>query len=84
MSVSAAGQITCREIVEIVTEYLEGTLPPEERARFDQHLLTCGACVMYLDQMRETIRIAGKLTEAALAPEQKEALMAAFRSWRSP
>ena len=84
MSVSAAGQITCQEIVEIVTEYLEGALPAEERVRFDQHLRTCGACVMYLEQMRETIRIAGKLTEAALAPEQKEALMTAFRNWRNP
>lgn len=76
------GQITCQEIVEIVTEYLEGTLPPEERVRFEQHLLTCDLCVMYLDQMRETIRIAGRLTADALAPEQKELLLAAFRTWR--
>jgi len=76
------GEITCQEIVEIVTEYLEGTLLPEDRVRFEQHLLTCDLCVMYLDQMRETIRIAGKLTEEALAPDQKEALVAAFRTWR--
>ena len=77
-------QITCREIVELVTEYLEGALTADARARFEQHLLACDGCAMYLDQIRETIRIAGKLTEAALAPDQKEALMTAFRSWRGP
>ena len=80
---SAGGQITCQEIVEIVTEYLEGTLPAQDRVRFEQHLLACDGCGQYLEQIRETIRIAGKLTEEALAPQQKEALMAAFRTWRS-
>ena len=77
------GQITCREVVEIVTEYLEGVLSTDERARFEQHLLTCRGCIDYLDQMRETIRLTGTLTEDALEPLQKEALLAAFRNWRS-
>ncbi len=51
--------ITCREIVEIVTDYLEGALTPEQREAFELHLSYCEGCVNYLDQMRTTIRLTG-------------------------
>lgn len=77
------GELSCKELVELVTEYLEGTLPPSERARFEAHLAICDGCTTYLDQMRQTIRTLGKLSERSVAPEAMEALLAAFRDWRS-
>lgn len=75
-------ELTCRELVEIVTEYLEGTLPPGERERFDAHLLDCPGCTTYLEQMRETIRLTGRLREDGLAPSVRDDLLAAFRGWK--
>jgi predicted anti-sigma-YlaC factor YlaD len=74
--------LTCKEIVEIVTDYLEGTMSPELRERFDDHLSSCEGCSAYLAQMRETIRLTGMLTEEAIPPEQRERLLSAFRDWR--
>jgi predicted anti-sigma-YlaC factor YlaD len=74
--------LTCKEIVEIVTDYLEGTMAPELRERFDDHLSSCEGCSAYLAQMRETIRLTGMLTEEAIPPEQRERLLSAFRDWR--
>lgn len=76
------GQITCQELVEIVTEYLEGRLSTEDRARFEQHLLACDGCVDYVEQMRQTVRLLGTLTEDSIVPEGKESLLAAFRNWK--
>ncbi|MDQ3866454.1 MAG: zf-HC2 domain-containing protein [Actinomycetota bacterium] len=76
-----ARDLTCRELVEIVTEYLEGTLPARERARFETHLLDCPGCTTYLDQMRETIRLTGRLGDG-LAPSVRDELLAAFRDWK--
>jgi anti-sigma factor RsiW len=53
--------MTCREVVELVTEYLEGGLPDEERWRFEAHLHRCEACVRYLEQIRQTVRLVGRL-----------------------
>lgn len=78
----ASEDLTCRELVEIVTEYLEGTLPGGERERFDAHLLDCLGCTTYLDQMRETIRLTGRLGEDDLAPTARDELLAAFRDWK--
>jgi anti-sigma factor RsiW len=74
--------LSCRELVELVSAYLDGALGPEDRARFEQHLVSCGACVTYVDQMRETIRLAGTLAEEGADPEAERALLAAFRSFR--
>jgi anti-sigma factor RsiW len=51
--------MSCRELVELVTEYLEGGLPEDERARFEAHLEACAGCVRYLEQILETVRLAG-------------------------
>jgi anti-sigma factor RsiW len=74
--------LACKELVELVTEYLEGTLPPSERARFDAHLGLCPGCRTYLEQMRLTIRALGKLSDETIAPRAREELLRAFRDWR--
>jgi anti-sigma factor RsiW len=75
-------EMTCQELVELVTEYLEGALPAREHQRFERHLRGCPWCTNYLEQMRITIRTLGRLEEESLPPEAKEALLAAFRDWK--
>jgi anti-sigma factor RsiW len=74
--------ITCQELVELVTEYLEDTLDADMRARFEQHLAACSGCHEYVEQMRLTIRATGQLSEDALPPAAAEALLDAFRDWK--
>jgi anti-sigma factor RsiW len=80
---SARKPLTCKELVELVTGYLEDALPPGERERFEQHLGECDGCDRYLTQMRLTIRMLGKLTEDSLEPDARDRLLAAFRDWKS-
>jgi predicted anti-sigma-YlaC factor YlaD len=72
-------ELTCRELVEIVSDYLEGALPEADRARFDAHLETCEGCRRYLDQMRTTIRVVGTLSEDDLDPGSRGQLLHLFR-----
>jgi len=74
--------LSCQELVELVTEYLEGTLSSPERARFEMHLCYCEPCRVYLRQMRETLRLAGRLSEEAVPSAGREALLRAFRGWK--
>jgi anti-sigma factor RsiW len=74
-------EMPCRELVELVTEYLEDRLSPEDRARFDTHLAACEACLTYMEQFRETIRALGHLPEESLSRGARDALLAAFREW---
>ena len=74
--------ITCKELVELVTDYLEGKLPDDLRMSFENHLLGCKGCTNYLDQMRDTIRLTGKLQQKDLTPHQKEDLLTIFRHWK--
>jgi anti-sigma factor RsiW len=74
-------EMPCRELVELVTEYLEDRLSPVDRARFEAHLAECDACRTYLEQFRQTIRVLGRLPEESLSPGAREALLAAFRGW---
>ena len=74
--------LTCREMVELVTEYIEGTMPPHERAIFEAHLSVCPGCTGYLEQMRQTIAVLGKLTEETIAPHARDELLKAFRDWK--
>jgi predicted anti-sigma-YlaC factor YlaD len=73
--------LTCKEMVEIVTDYLEGALSPEDRVRFEQHLALCDGCTYYVEQMRETIRLSGKVTEDQIPVAQRGRLLEAFRDW---
>ena len=75
-------EITCREMVELMTDYLEGVMPAVERARFEEHLSICDGCTNYLRQVRETVRVAGMLTEEDIPEEQKRSLLMAFRDWK--
>jgi anti-sigma factor RsiW len=76
-------ELTCRELVELVTDYLEGTLPDRDRDRFEAHIAGCDGCTNYLFQIRETIRLTGLLTEDQIPVEQRDALLDAFRGWRA-
>jgi anti-sigma factor RsiW len=75
-------KITCQELVEVITDYIEGTLPDDDRARFDAHLELCDGCRIYLDQMRQTIAAVGRLSEESLDPRTREELVQAFRGWK--
>jgi predicted anti-sigma-YlaC factor YlaD len=79
----ASAELTCRELVELVTDYLEGSLIPEERMRFEEHLLICEGCSAYLDQVRKTIQVVGSLQEDSIHPQMRDNLLAAFRSWKA-
>ena len=74
--------MTCRELVDVVSAYLEGTLPAPARARFEAHLDECASCRTYVEQMRETVATLGTLREQELSPETRAGLLEAFRSWR--
>jgi len=74
--------LSCQELVELVTDYLEGALTPELHARFEAHLGACGKCGTYLEQMRATIRATGMLTPESVSPEAERALLDAFRHFR--
>jgi anti-sigma factor RsiW len=75
-------EMACQEFVEVVTEYLEGALPPADRSRFEEHLEQCPPCKVYLDQIRETIRALGKLPEESIPEDAKRALLNVFRKWK--
>jgi anti-sigma factor RsiW len=76
-------QLSCQELVELVTDYLEGALSEEERLRFDDHIGRCDGCTVYLEQMRVTVSLLGHLPPPALSPEAEAELLEAFRGWRS-
>ena len=75
-------ELTCREFVELVSDYLDGALTPSERERFEAHLAACDGCTAYLEQMRQTLRLLGSLTEESLSPRAWDELRAAFRGWK--
>lgn len=75
--------LTCREIVELVTDYHEGRLSPRDRQRFEEHVVFCDNCAGYLDSMRRTIEVAGALREDDLPSELQHELIAAFRGWKA-
>lgn len=75
-------EMTCRELVELITDYLEGALRPEDRAQFEAHLAACSGCANYLEQMRRTISLAGRLSEEAIPEESRSELLRLFRDWK--
>lgn len=78
---SAQRPLDCHELVELVTDYLDGTLDLDTRARFDEHLLGCEGCANYLQQFRATVATLGKVSEDALDPRFRDKLLDAFRHW---
>jgi len=75
-------ELSCREVVEILGDYLEGAMAAGDRARLEEHLAACEGCAAYLEQLRVTIRLSGRLPEEAVSPETMAPLLEAFRAWR--
>ena len=75
-------EMTCKELVELVTEYLEGTLPNDTRQRMENHLSGCDGCTHYLEQMRQMIRLTGQVREESLTPQQRDDLLRLFHDWK--
>src|SRR5262245_32225012 len=82
MTDAADREMTCKELVELVTDYFEGALSADVRRRFDEHLASCPFCRIYLDQMRETIHVTGELPEQVISSEALDRLLSHFRRWR--
>ncbi len=77
------GELACQEMVELITDYLEGALSRSQRRRFDAHLAGCEHCTEYLRQMRTTIRLTGRLREEDLTPAMREEFAEIYRRWRA-
>jgi anti-sigma factor RsiW len=75
--------LACRELVQFVTDYLEGVLPRADRARFEQHIASCRGCAAYLRQMRELVRVSGCIPASAAPVEPPAGLLRAFAAWKS-
>jgi anti-sigma factor RsiW len=82
-SVVAHEDLTCRELVELINDYLEEELTADERTRFEEHLVYCDPCVNYVGQMRRTVELVGALREEHIEPEARDDLIAAFRGWKA-
>ena len=75
--------LVCRQAVELVTDYLEGSLSRWARKRVEAHLASCPHCTEYLAQMRETIRLAGRLEPEDLTAQQRDEFVELYRRWRA-
>jgi predicted anti-sigma-YlaC factor YlaD len=75
-------EMTCKELVELVTEYLEGNLRGDIRVRMEEHLSGCDGCTNYLEQMRKTISLTGLIKEENLTTQQRDELMKLFHNWK--
>ena len=76
--------MTCRQVVELMTDYLEGALSVVERARFEDHIAGCDGCRAYLAQLQTARNIRGRLADEPVPATVEKELLEAFRSWRSP
>ena len=74
--------MTCKELVDLITEYLDDALSSSDRLRFEQHIDRCSPCRIYLDQIRQTIRVAGKLSEESIPDDAKALLLRVFDDWK--
>jgi anti-sigma factor RsiW len=75
--------IVCQQAVELVTDYLEGTLSRRDRRRFEAHLQACPNCSTYLEQIKETIELTGQVEPDDLTPQARADLTELYRRWRS-
>jgi anti-sigma factor RsiW len=74
--------ITCKELVELVSAYLDGALAKADRERFETHLEICDPCHTYVEQIRQTVAAAGRIDEDSLEPPVRDALLGTFRDWK--
>ena len=75
--------LACKELVELITDYQEGTLPERDRTRFDAHILTCPPCREYVAEMRSTLRLTGRLTVESISTGARDELLRAFRRMKT-
>jgi anti-sigma factor RsiW len=75
---------TCKEVVELAAEYVDGAMAPDEATLFEFHLNFCDGCFTFIDQIRQTAATAGRLSEEQIPEETKSKLLAAFRDWKRP
>jgi anti-sigma factor RsiW len=78
----SAEHLSCQEVVELVTDYLDESLPTEDTSLFEQHLNFCEGCVWYVHQLRTTVEAVGEIREEDVPSEAKDRLMGAFRDWK--
>ena len=83
MSLLRPAEIPCQQIVELVTDYLEGALTRRDRRRFEHHLAGCPHCSAYLAQMRETLALTGRLVPEDLSADAEREFGEIYRRWRS-
>jgi anti-sigma factor RsiW len=83
MKLAGRRELVCQQMVELITDYLEGVLPRAQRRRFEAHLSGCEHCTEYLEQMRATIRLTGRLQAEDLSPAMREEFASIYRRWRS-
>lgn len=76
--------LSCAELVQLVTDYVEGALSADDRRRFEEHIVFCDSCGAHLDQMRATITVVGRVPEQELSTQAVDELIAAFRGWKQP
>jgi anti-sigma factor RsiW len=76
-------ELTCQELAELVSDYLEGALPWRQRLRFRLHIAGCRNCSRYVEQMRTTIVVAGRIHAEEIDPAVRDELLAAFRGWKA-
>ena len=76
-------ELACAEVVEVITDYLDGRLSARDRRRFEAHLTGCDGCTAYVEQMRRTIEVSGRLRAEDIPPELEERLLVAFESWKT-
>jgi len=78
-----SNDLSCKELVELVTAYLENSLRLREKVQFEAHLTVCPGCRTYLEQMRQTVHTVGHSTEESLEPTTRDKLLALFRNWKN-
>jgi anti-sigma factor RsiW len=76
-----SNEIVCREVLELITGYLDHALPPEVHRAVEEHLSGCDGCTTVLEEFRQTIALTGRLSEEHVSPAQRDTLLAAFRGW---
>ena len=77
-----AAPLPCQEMVELVNDYLEGALEAADVVRFEAHLSACDACSAYIEQIRQSVTMTGRISEDSLDPEIREELLKTFRGWK--
>jgi len=74
---------TCKEVVELATDFTDGALTASKMARFEMHLNFCDGCFTFVNQIRAAAEVAGQLSEEQIPEDTKAKLLTAFRDWKA-